>query len=672
VKSRRFWRLLAIALIGAVGGTFRLYALDRLPPGLHYDEAFNNLMALRVWQGMPLPIFFPENYGSEPLHMALIWLLFRVVGPTALGGRLVSAVSGTLTVMSLAFAVREIFYQEVGPRRATHLGLLASLALAVLYWHTHYSRLGMEASMVPTLAVPAFGFIWRALRTRRSSDAILGGLFLGGVPYTYPASRFVPLVPILFFGALALADHRFFQSNKRVLTTTTLVALLVFAPAGWAYAQNPSWFLGRASMVAGHSIPELARTLSAVLKGFYAQGDLNPRQNLPGRPIFDTAQGALFALGLVVCLAKRRRPHCFVLCWLGVMVLPSALTEYAPHFGRMLGAAPAVGTVIGIGALGFWDIVTAVVREFPREPWARAYARTVKAAAAAALGVAFAFSGFRTASDYLVSWGQSPDLFPAFDVGPRWVGELAAALPENERIFLSPIGWDHYTIRFFIHDRSDRIQSFNGRRCLVYPSHTDEPANFIIVVAENEDPYSLAEVQEAFPDGRIEEDLSSGQKPWAVVYRVPVGSIPRTEPQHAMDVSFDNSVRLLGYDTPEGSARPGDTLKVRLYWQSDVPLSQTYKSFVHLYQSPTPESAGQIVGQEDAQPCDNSYPYAWWVPGDIVAEDRWIPVSPEAPPGEAQLLVGMYREDGNRLLASDGQGEELGDHVILTSVEIPS
>lgn len=159
----RFCVGVALLLATALAVGLRFYRIDQIPPGLHYDEAFNNLLALRLpqWEPFP-PFFFDVEFGRSVLHPYLIAMLFQITGPIVLGGRLVSAAAGTLTVPLLFFAVWEMFREDVGKRQAAAVALTSALSLAVLYWHVHLSRVGMEYIMAPALAVPAFGATWRA------------------------------------------------------------------------------------------------------------------------------------------------------------------------------------------------------------------------------------------------------------------------------------------------------------------------------------------------------------------------------------------------------------------------------------------------------------------------------------------------------------------------------
>jgi len=585
----------ALLLVTALAAGLRFYRIDQIPPGLHYDEAFNNLLALRLpqWEPFP-PFFFDVEFGRSVLHPYLIALLFQITGPIVLGGRLVSALAGTLTVPLLSFTVWEMFREEAGKRRAAALALTSALSLALLYWHVHLSRIGMEYVMVPALAVPAFG-----------------------------------------------------------AAIVACVALLAVAPLAHFFLTHPYWLTSRAGQVVrGDLLTGIAKTVGGLfLQGY---GDLNQRQNLPGRPALDAIQTALFLLGLGTCAARRRPPHLFLLCWLGVMLLPSALTDYPPHFGRMLGAAPAVAALAGLGTVTFYDLSQAIAAR-----WLPRARRMGSAASALLLSVAFALTGIRTARDYFVAWEQSSDLFIAFDVGLRWIGEQIAALPPEERVYVSPTDRFWKTLEFLLDGDPFRTHNYNGRRCVVYPAVTDTPTTHMIVVLE--DPNSLPALQAAFPDGRVVQELYMGDTRYAVAYRTPAGSAARISPARELGADW-GQIRLLGYDPPAGPFAPGDTIPLRLYWQSLARMDERYKMFVHLWDA----ASGEIWGQEDAHPCDNSYYTPWWAVGDVVVNEHRIPINPETPPGEYQLLAGLYREDGPRLpvLGTDS------DYVVVTTVQV--
>ena len=123
MKQSRLFVIVALSLATALAVALRFYHIDRLPPGLHYDEAFNNLLALRLPHWDPFPVFFFETeFGRSVLHPYLIALLFQATGPIVLGGRLVSALVGTVTVLLLFFAVREMFRKDAEKWRGRYWG----------------------------------------------------------------------------------------------------------------------------------------------------------------------------------------------------------------------------------------------------------------------------------------------------------------------------------------------------------------------------------------------------------------------------------------------------------------------------------------------------------------------------------------------------------------------
>src|SRR5450759_930278 len=85
--GRSIWRpALALVLITALAAAFRFWKLDSIPPGFHYDEAYEAGEAWRViTQPGYHPIFFPGNFGVEPMFIYLTALAFRLFGPAPVG-----------------------------------------------------------------------------------------------------------------------------------------------------------------------------------------------------------------------------------------------------------------------------------------------------------------------------------------------------------------------------------------------------------------------------------------------------------------------------------------------------------------------------------------------------------------------------------------------------------
>ena len=101
------------------------------------------------------------------------------------------------------------------------------------------------------------------------------------------------------------------------------------------------------------------------------------------------------------------------------------------------------------------------------------------------------------------------------------------------------------------------------------------------------------------------------------------------------DVPFMQEIVLAGYTGAEGS--PGETVPLTLYWQATGTPNQQYTVFMHLLD----QNGERIVGA-DAPPVDNYYPTSLWQEGDIIDDVHWLPLPPDLPAGEYQVIVGLY------------------------------
>lgn len=99
------------------------------------------------------------------------------------------------------------------------------------------------------------------------------------------------------------------------------------------------------------------------------------------------------------------------------------------------------------------------------------------------------------------------------------------------------------------------------------------------------------------------------------------------------------TVRLRGYrlNPKDGSVAPGETLHLSLYWQTEAPLTTSYKTFVHLL-----GPAGQIAVQRDNPPAGGSYLTTAWQPGEVIVDGHELAIPADGPPGVYRLAVGLY------------------------------
>ena len=117
-------------------------------------------------------------------------------------------------------------------------------------------------------------------------------------------------------------------------------------------------------------------------------------------------------------------------------------------------------------------------------------------------------------------------------------------------------------------------------------------------------------------------------------------------------------------------ARPGDTVHLRLRWQSLAPAEDSYTVFVHLI-----DAANRPLVALDYTPLGGSAPtHLWipkWLPGQRLTDPYRLVLPDDLPPGEYYIEVGLYEMVGQRRLhMADAAGNLIGDRLILGPVEI--
>jgi 4-amino-4-deoxy-L-arabinose transferase-like glycosyltransferase len=702
----RAWETAILLLIVLLAAVLRFYRLTELPPGLHFDEGFKGVTARALLEGAPPQLFFERDMGEEPVAMYLVTAALGIAGQKPWVVRLPSAIIGTLTVPLAWWLGRELYrvrpvrgslslrrqrkivgshanvlpgetdppaLAEPDRYRGQVVGLGAAMVLAILYWHLSFSRIGMEPILVPFFATLAFAALVRGLNARSDGGTgypslVLAGLALGGSLYTYKAGYFVPVVAAFFVACASIMERGFLHRQGRGLLLMTLVAVLVAAPIGVYFATHPANFLQRPASVLlvggtaqGTAAPggpwqAMAENLPKVLGMFFWQGDANPRSNLPGRPALDPFLALLFLAGLGRVLVGFRQPRLTLpLIWLAAMVVPTLVTEHAPHFGRAIGATPAVALLCALGGWTLWRGAQRLGR------------RWLGTASVLLLVLGLVFSGVSTARAYFHTWSRSSDLFYAYDVGLVEIAEYINTRPADEDVYVTPTPSEHFTLEFM----SQRpFASFDGRAGLVLP-----PAGraATIIVLLREDQSSLPALQRAWPEGQIAWTLSDADdRPYAAAFHLPVARSDYPVPDYPVGASLGGAAQLLGYSLDTQTVAPGGTLYLTLYWQALAPLDRDYTVFTHLLGEHNPATNGPLWAGHDGQPDGGHYPTRVWQPGQIVLDVHPLTIPVDAPAGEYRLETGLYLlESMTRLPATAADGNALpGDTVLLGTVEV--
>ncbi len=673
MKTNLLLEILLLAAILSIAAFFRVYRLDELPPGLHYDEAFNATMAQRVLSGVERPLFFREDLTEEPMAIYTTALVFALFGESAWSLRLTSALAGIAGVFALYAFARVLF-----PARG--IAALAALVLATLYWHVNFSRLGMEPIFAPLTMTLCVLFLWRGLSpskvqrpmsevhrpefgvrrrmslvTRHPSLAfVLAGIFLAATQYTYKAALVFPLFVAAFLITEILADQTILSRLARPFALFALFAFLAFLPLGLYFAAHPDDFFQRPSTVTivAAGVAPILDNVKQVGAMFFLRGDANPRSNLPDRPALDAFLALGFLVGLSVCARNLRRSESrLLLLWLAFQLLPTLLTDYAPHFGRAIGATPAVALIVAGGFAAIWRKASSAKPEVTWLPFT----------GLCFLSAGMAFSAFTTYRDYFDMGGARTGLFDSFDVGILQVGQKLRAMPADTRVYVSPVEADHYTLRFGLAGRP--AASFDGRHALVLA-----PGNAVYAIFTREDPRTLARLERIFPSGAVVERVYDfAAQPRVALFRA--SGLPQVEPQHSVRAKLGDEIELWGYDL----ARDGNALALTLYWRARAETRTDYTVFAQLTGALNPATQSPVWAQDDAKPGHAAYPTPRWRAGEIIVDDYHLMIPDAAPRGDYQIEMGMYiLETGARVRVTDASGARMeNDRVVSIRLSLP-
>lgn len=190
-------KYLLLGLILMIGSVVRLLWLDKIPFGLHQDEAFSAYNAYALMQqgidsrGYAFPVYYVVwGSGMSVLYSYLTMPFIAVLGLHVLAIRLPQALLGCLTLFIVYLLVEEITNER--------LALFTAFLVMISPIHIMLSRFGLDAYLAPAILVIGMYFLVRA-RNGHWLCFVLSMFFMGMTLYCYVLTW--PFMP--FFLAMA-------------------------------------------------------------------------------------------------------------------------------------------------------------------------------------------------------------------------------------------------------------------------------------------------------------------------------------------------------------------------------------------------------------------------------------------------------------------------------------
>jgi hypothetical protein len=423
---------------------------------------------------------------------------------------------------------------------------------------------------------------------------------------------------------------------------------LMFAPLAVYYLNHPDIFGQRAGQVlnlpvalAGDPRPFFTDTLR-VLGMFTVVGADTSRYGLAGRPLFDPLGVVLFCTGLIVSLARLRRPawqsapYAFLLIWWLVMLVPDFITGESPHFLRTIGALPPTYIFWALGILAVWAWLT------PRLP---AAARRL---ALPALAIYLVAIGLFTVRDYFGRWATDAEARAIYGADFTEIARyLETTDLEGPVVLSAPFyrDWDRFRLDLQTHHNPPFVVWFDGPQTFLLPP-PESSLDPLYVFPRSAPPHprwlGFLQLETQGSEMSVYRLKPEAQNEFAIS----LDAISSEAPSNSGTGSPPEAVQFLGYQL-EGEARAGETLRLLLHWQPlyDVPGDPDYAFFAHLR-----DRRGYTWAQADA----NGYAVVDWQPGVQVLQWFELRLPPDLPLQDYTLVVGLEdRGIGQPLVISD-------------------
>ncbi|MCB8976425.1 MAG: hypothetical protein H6657_03250 [Ardenticatenaceae bacterium] len=617
---------MAATLTLLLAAFFRLWLLIDVPPGLAQDEVLDAGMPAYILAGNHA-FFFRQGYGHEPLYHYWGIPFHLTLGENALAARLPAVTLGLLLVaLTLRWARREF---------GSFTAVLAGIGLAISWWPIVFSRVGIRPILEPVLLL-LFAWFW-------PKRPVWAGLFLGLSLYSYTGARVVFAIPALLAIILFLTQ-RHAAANWRKQVSGALIVL------GVALVVSLPLFLTlRADPTLQQRVDQLAGPLEALQAGdpapilqsvvntlgvFSFTGDPRWTYTLPDRPLFDWGTAVFFYVGLLVALWRWRQPKfAFVLIWLAVTLIPSAVTPQSPSTVRLVGALPVVYLLLGMG-------ITAVYGYLVRAKSVSAIRVLVTAVLVALLAV----NVYRTVNDGFVRWPQAETTRLShyqtvlLDMARHWNENPAENLVVAEA-FYEPIDRDSLIFNLGTDPQARWVQTgpevagaivwpMGGNGRLYVPEFAPIHPTLLAAAGIPKEPLFRSEAEPSFAVYALPEQLQ-----FAGTHLNP-------------GISFANVVTLEGYTLyPLESEK---ILHLVTLWRVDAPLPSDLRAFIHVV-----DEGGNLVAQHDgfdAAPAELQV-------GDYVIQHHVIDLSSVF--GVVQLHAGLYTLHDQTRLKPVGQSMEI-------------
>ncbi|HEU5316578.1 MAG TPA: glycosyltransferase family 39 protein [Chloroflexota bacterium] len=566
--------------------------------------------------------------GKQPL---LAWLMppfLAMVDDRLIGGRLVSVLTGLANLWLIVWLTRRLF----GGRAGWIAGALYVAAPIALI----HDRMALYDSLVATTSLVT---LVAALRWGDRPDARatlgLGAAMAAAVLTKLSALFFVGLVPILLAVNSPRALRRWWLLAQAYAIAAAAYSVLYLSPIVDNLSEGN---FQRYSLTLGEvlTLPLALWGSNALFVALTALRYLGPplaaacvaglvwlcwRRGAAGVTLAVWTVAPLLAFVLTAkIIYSRYIVFCFVCALPGAAALLADLSSHVPRAraGLVAGAATALAAAPGL------TFAVSLLRDPATAPWLDD--RRWITDRFQYVESNYAGYGLREIVEALKNRaGARPVVVltrTATGMPRDGVGAYLLHQPGVE-VGLVP---EQRPVRTALEDEPIRAFQLANQGAPVYYVLTDAPNG------EQERRFAAlnpeARLELALPKPGNHSRFLLYQLPWTAVGEDRVLSPP---------AAFEEGIHLAGYNVSTRSVRPGEAIRLTLYWEAAARPARDLTVFTHI------AGAGDLlVGQSDGQPASGRVPTGGWRPGQFVGDTHLIQIRAVAAPGDYELRTGLY------------------------------
>jgi len=175
---------------------------------------------------------------------------------------------------------------------------------------------------------------------------------------------------------------------------------------------------------------------------------------------------------------------------------------------------------------------------------------------------------------------------------------------------------------------------------------------------------------QADPDGLVERWLAENAFPagdrWFGGVRLATYGTAPTGARRPSGALFGDSIALIDSALSADVVQPGEQLSIDLRWQTNAPLEEDLKVFIHLARSPDEPP----VAQHDSAPANGFAPTSGWAIDTPLNDHHGLQIPIDVAPGVYQLIVGLTRPDGQRLPVNAATVVDR-ERVLIAEIRVP-